>query len=602
MDVYKKLSSLQEISKAQLSKIFSTNPNRKYLVIESALINPLERVCGLQWLKASGVERIFKLEAVAPSYQDGPIFYMIPPEFKVFNQVLNQIRAQVDIENPPSNKYHVIVIPRSLFIFEEELEQHGLLDSVVKLHSFQWMPVHLDSGVLSLEMPLVFNTLFVYENYGLMPALSKALWQLCLVVGKPNVICGLGQHSINILKHYDELCEIKGESDKTDSDFGALIVMDRSVDYSSALLTPGVYAGLLSEVYPVKCGVCNTKKLIEEKSAPNQPPLDNKFIPVREKQAVNIALNSQQDTVYADIKNRYFTEVTSVLSHLTKQLKTEKINSQEMALDEIKRYVQTQLQATKSRKLFITNHLLAAESIINVLGHRYERQKNVEIDIMQNTNKSSNLSYLDEITTTENDMLLSLRLFCLLSITQELSESETRTYWRKFLHHFGFHYGFALKNLISLGFLRDFPQSSNIPKLSLKIPKSSTFHANAKALRQVPADPDNINLKHPTCASYVFGGAYIPLIVQVAGMFLNSVPLEDIRAKLQNLGQVTIRNYKGFPLLCRNILVFVVGGVTYAEVAACNLFESLTGSKICVLTDRVINGNDLVYDVLSLPK
>lgn len=130
------------------------------------------------------MEKIFKLESVSPIFQDNPIFYMIPPEFKIFNKVVDQIRSQVNIENPPSNKFHIIVIPRSLYIFERELEQHGLLESVAKLHSFQWMPIHLDAGILSLEMPLLYSTLFVYENYALLPALSKALWQLCFVIGK----------------------------------------------------------------------------------------------------------------------------------------------------------------------------------------------------------------------------------------------------------------------------------------------------------------------------------------------------------------------------------------------------------------------------------
>lgn len=109
---------------------------------------------------------------------------MIPPEFKVFLQVIDQIRAEVDIENPPNNKYHVITIPHSPYVFKEELEQYGLLDNVVKLHSFQWMPIHLDSGVLSLEMPMLYSTLFVYENYALLPVLAKCLWQLSFVVGK----------------------------------------------------------------------------------------------------------------------------------------------------------------------------------------------------------------------------------------------------------------------------------------------------------------------------------------------------------------------------------------------------------------------------------
>lgn len=403
------------------------------------------------------------------------------------------------------------------------------------------------------------------------------------------------------------MCEDVGETDKVDCDFGALIIIDRNIDYPSALLTPGVYSGLLSEIYPVRAGMCDCKKQNEAASV-GEPLLDDKYNPVKQKQQVNIALNSQQDSVYEDIKNRYFTEVTSVLSNLTKQLKTEKMSSQDMALDEIKRYVQTQLQATKSRKNFITNHLLAAESIINVLGHRYERQKAVEIDIMKNKNKSGNISYLDEILTTENDMLLSLRLFCLIMITQRLSGSEIRSFWHKFLQHFGFNYGFAFNNLTNLGIIEDVGQtvtSINIPgKLNLKIPtfSSSHFYTNAKHLRQIPTDPDNVNLKHPTCTSYVYGGAYIPLITQIAGLLLNSVPLEEIKTKLENFGLVSIRNNKGFPLLCRHILIYVVGGITYAEIAACNLLETLTGSRICVLSDRVVNGNDLMTDILSLPK
>ncbi|KAL1509386.1 hypothetical protein ABEB36_004138 [Hypothenemus hampei] len=601
VDVLQKLSSLQEISKAQLSQIFSTNPNRKYLIIEPSLIKPLERVCGVQWLKASGVEKIFKLESVAPNHQDTPIFYMIPAMFKIFSQVVDQIRAHVDIDKPPTNKYHIIVIPRSLYIFEEELDQFALLGSAVTLHSFQWMPVHLDNGVLSLEMPLIYSTIFVHENYILMPVLAKTLWQLSFITGKPNVILTLGSHSNTILKQYDDICEEKGDSDK-DSNFGALIIVDRSVDYPSALLTPGIYAGLLTEVYPVKAGICEYKKV----DSTEQVHVDEKCNPIREKQFVNINLNSRQDPIYGDIKNRYFTEVTSVLSNLTKQLKSEKTTSRDMPLDEMKKYVQTQLQATKTRKAFITNHLMAAETIIHIIGCKYEKQKEVELDIMKNFNKSANISYLEEITVTENNMLLSMRLFCLLLITQQLSETEIRSFWKKFLHQFGYDYGFATTHLINLGFITESSQNSlNFStKLNLKIPKlySKNFYSNAKILRQIPSDPDKVNLKHPTCASYVYGGSYIPIITQIAGMILNSIPLDEIILKLENFAPVSLRNNKGYPLLSRSLLIFMVGGVTYAEIAACNLLEILTGSRIFILSDRIITGNDLASDILSLPK
>ncbi|CAG9818237.1 unnamed protein product [Phaedon cochleariae] len=599
MEVIKKLTSLQEISKVQFSKILNINSNIKYLILEPSLIRPLERVCGVKWLKSNGVDKIFKLESVPPDFDTKTVIYMIYADMEIFHQVVNQIRSKVDIENPMKNKFHIIVVPRVIYSLEIELEQLGLLHDAIRLHSFQWMPLHLDTGLLSLEIPNIFNSLFVYQNTTFLPSLSKILWQLCFVVGKPKFILSLGQFSKALLAQYDQLCEDRGDSDKMDSDFGAIIVLDRTVDYSSALLTPGTYAGLLSEVYSVTCGICENKQETIDK-------LDEKCNPIAQKQLVNFSLDSKQDSIYADIKNRYFTEVTSVLSNLTKQLKTEKTQSKEMALDEIKHYIQTQLQATRIKKKFITQHLLAAESIINILGHRYENQKMVEQNIMKNTDRATSLNYLDEILATENDKYITLRLFCLLCLTQSPSDSEIKTFWRKYLHQFGFQYGFAFNNLINTGFIPEPVQPTGSLKLQgkIKIPLFTTnnFYVNTKNLKQVPVDPDKVNLKHPTCASYVYGGSYLPLITQIAGMLLNSLPIEEIKSKLEPLGPLTIRNDKAYPLQTRIILIYLVGGITYAEVAACNMLESLTGAQIIILSDKIITGNDLMKDILEYPK
>lgn len=544
------------------------------------------------------MDKIFKIENVTPNFTATAIFYIIYSETRTFKQVVDQVRSQVDIEKPPKNKFHIIVVPYARCTFENELEELGLLNTAITLHSFQWMPIHLDVGVLSLEIPNVFSSLFIYQNALFLSTLSKILWQLCFIIGKPKFMLALGQFSVAILNQYEQLCADRGETDKSDSDFGAFVVVDRNLDYPSALLTPGTYSALLNEVYTCRSGVCENKEEITEK-------LDEKCNPVVPKQIVSFNLDSTQDSIYADIKNRYFTEVTSVLSNLTKQLKSEKINSKEMALDEIKHYVQTKLQATKSRKKFITNHLLAAESIINILGHRYENQKHVEQNIMKDTEKANSLSFLDELLVTENDKYVTLRLFCLLAITQKLSESEIRTFWHKYLQQFGFANGFGFLNLVKAGFISKPIHTSNSLNLQskIKIPKftSSDFYVNAKNLKQIPSDPDKINLKYPTCASYVYGGAYIPLVTQVAGMILNSLPVEDIKSKLDPLGPTSVKNDRGYPLQTRSVLVYVIGGVTYAEIAACNLLETLTGARICILSDKVITGNDLMRSIVDFP-
>lgn len=51
-DLQKYLSSLCEISKAQLSKELSFNESKKkYLILDPNIIKPLEKICGAIWLK-----------------------------------------------------------------------------------------------------------------------------------------------------------------------------------------------------------------------------------------------------------------------------------------------------------------------------------------------------------------------------------------------------------------------------------------------------------------------------------------------------------------------------------------------------------------------
>lgn len=542
------------------------------------------------------MDKIFKLENTYPCSKAEAVFYMIYATGATFKIVVDQIRSVLDLEKPVKNKYHVIVIPTSLFLFEDALEELGLFDPVVSVYSFHWQPLYLDKGILSLEFPDMYSQIFVRNDNSLLPVYARSLWHLFFTLGQPNFTIALGQTSNVVLKQLDAMLENIGATEKYESDFGGLVIMDRSVDYPSALLTPCTYAALLKEVYEVRCGMCEHKDEDDEK-------YDSKFNPMIKKHPINFVLDSTQDLVYREIRNRYFTEVTSVLSNLTKQLKKETADSKEMALEEIKRYVKTQLQATQSRKKFIANHLTAAECIINVMGPRFEHQQQVELNIMQNKNKSGNFTYVEELLTVENNEFTSLRLFCLLCITQKLSESEIKSFWKKYLHEFGYKYAFALDNLIAAGFIQENQSPAVLPMKIMKMPRFSTnnFYTTANKLKQIPSDPEKIDPKHPTCCSYVFGGAYIPLIAQIASMVLNTTPIEEIKTKLESLGSLTVRNERGYPLQPRLLLVYIIGGVTYAEIAACNLLEALTGSRIIVLSDQVVSGNDLMKGILSLP-
>lgn len=286
------------------------------------------------------------------------------------------------------------------------------------------------------------------------------------------------------------------------------------------------------------------------------------------------------------------------MSNLTKELRAEGETSREMALDEIKNFVKTRLQAATSKKNLITSHLNASETIINVLGHKIEKIRQVEHNIMHNTDRSGNYSHLGK-SLMENDKLITLRLLCLLSITQKLTDSEVKDILTRYHHEFGYKYGYLYNNLIKAGFIEDKTSSSNIlTKLPMLL--SNNFYTNASKLKQIP-EVSITDIKYPTCPSYVFGGCYVPLITTIASLLLSGAPLKEIESKLEVLGPVNTGNNENSVLEQRSLILFIVGGVTFAEIAACNLLEKLTGSKITLISDNIISGNDIAESLISGP-
>jgi hypothetical protein len=336
-------------------------------------------------------------------------------------------------------------------------------------------------------------------------------------------------------------------------------VIDRNLDYPSVLLTPGSYSALLNEVYGVRCGVCK-----EEKAENVDNNLDEQCNKVLLKQPVNFVLDSRKDSVYKMIKDKNFVQVTEILRTLTKDLKVQGETS-DMALHEMKRYVQTKLQSVAQKKQLVTCHLNAAETLVNFLHNQLEKLIDVESNILLNQSKSKSLTTLEECLQTERDATGALALFLLVCTTQRASDSEVKSFLTKFFIEFGYNFGHMYQKLVKCGFI----DSIINYKLKLPILSKSTFYSNAGKLKQLIAEPARVNLKSPTCCSYVFGGLYIPLIAQIASFVLSGTPVDDLRHKLMHFGELNVNGR--YQVGKKSLMVYIVGGITYSEITALNL-------------------------------
>lgn len=569
--------------------------------------------------------------------------YFIPACIHKYKCVLDQISSFISQDSTlsESNCFHIIIVPKVLSLYDSILESRGLY-GVVKLHTFTWELMALDEQFLSAELPFLFKQLYVEQNHSLLSSISMSLWSLFHVTGRPKAMFSVGKLSASVL----DMLEIYNETYSRDSigtaeskDIGALIIIDRSEDFASSLLTPATYSGLLSEIFNIYCGELdlNVKNTKVKKGTLNLLQETN----TTDKNAT-MTLDSSIDSLYGEIKHRHFSEVLSVLSSKAKLLKNEDIKA--LGIQQMKHFVATKLQQVTLFKQNLVNHVLACETIISEMSNKFENLKWTETEMLNNHNKKSNFTFVDENFGTDIHMYSSLRLMCLLSLTQGLSYDEYNMLVNKYLLAFGYKYLYVFNNLINAGLLVQ-PSSpklglniTNLGNLSERLPKwQNEFQMTANKLKQLPSQPEKVGKSSP---GYVFNGGYVPLIAVLCNAVLTSDTLAEVLAKLTAVSYLKIggvvneklkegmetlneklsdlklqadldfgckdtklltkllksdANYGNmFPLKPKCVLVYMIGGVNYAEVAACDVVQTNTGSKIYIASDCVASGSDLI--------
>ncbi|XP_049871918.1 vacuolar protein sorting-associated protein 33B [Pectinophora gossypiella] len=639
-----KLASMSLISQCKLDNILSECGDKKDLIIDPSLIKPLERICGVSWLRQHGIDKIYKMDPQLGSTANTSRVYFIPACINKYKCVLDQISSLLSQNSALAelNCFHIIIVPKVLGCHDSILESRGLY-GIVKLHPFAWELMALDEQLLSLELPFLYKQLFVEQNHSLLSSISMSLWSLFHVIGKPKAVFSLGKLSasvLDMLEIYNETYSRDFLSTESSQEIGAVIVVDRSQDYASSLLTPATYSGLLSEIFNINCGhlELNVKETKIKKGKLNFGGAEQNS----ETKHTIMSLDSSIDSLYGEIKHRHFAEVFSVLSSKAKLLKNEDIKA--LGIQEIKHFVATKLQQVALFKQNLVNHVLACETIISEMSNKFENLKVTETEMLNNRNKRSNFQFVDENFGTEIHIYNSLRLMCLLSLTQGLSYDEYNSLVNKYLLAFGYKFLYVFNNLINAGLLVQ-PSSpklslniSNLGNLSDRLPKwQNEFQSTASKLKQLPSQPDKVGKSSP---SYVFNGGYVPLMAVLCNALVTSESLNEVLTKLSVLdlkigGKILDKTKDGiatlnekleslklqsgdlefgckdaksltkilksdpnfgntFPLKPKSVLIYMIGGVTYAEIAACDVVQTATGSRIYVASDCVASGSELM--------
>ncbi|KAF6212914.1 hypothetical protein GE061_010624 [Apolygus lucorum] len=578
-----KLGALSQISQRKLLDILTKISGRKDLIIDSSLIKPLERIVGVSKLRAHGVDKIYKLEKGDIPFTNTQRVFFVNSDLITVKHVSDKINGEISQKND-GNSYHIILVGRKLQSVVNMLETEGTL-GYVSLFVFQWELIKLDTKFLSMEFHSLYKSLFVDGDQSYLPVLARSIWTLCTILGRPLVTVVQGKHSQVIDKMLGKMFEELGTPNRSDSEVGCMFIVDRDVDYASSLLTGCTYSCLLDEVFGIKSGI------VEIKDNKNDIP-GGYFL-------------SSADEVYSQIKGRHFSDVFPYLSTKTKELSQTKEKSQTMAIHEMKQFISKELSAVTNFKKKLAYHISACESIISHMGHRYEGLQNAEQNILESRSRRETLTYIEDcLSMNICDKYAVLRLMCLMSLTQDgLFPDELQRLKLQFFHMFGYQHLTVFHALEKSGLCVEQPAllSTEVKGVNLAnkvvqaVPlptRKSTFTNFAQKLKLFPPVGDNYELNNPTDLSYVFGRAYIPALCQIVNQICKKeITIEDLPKILPNC---TVKNLGGDQQNFRTFLIYIVGGVTYAEISAFQLLEKLTGFQIVIASSSTINGNSIM--------
>lgn len=521
------------------------------------------------------VDKIYKINnSNIPSTSDNRVF-LIYTDLILVKYICDHINAEMSQNKMQNIKFYLILIPRKLFSVMQLLEEEGVYEFIT-VFPYAWELISLDNeSVLSLELNFFYNYLFVHGDQSFLPVAAKSIWSSFLVWGNPAMKIQIGNHSQSVCSMIDFYCEHLCKPDGANSYIDCCIVVDRDVDYLSTMLTPATYTSLLDEVFRIKSG----------------------FVELND--GLVVPLNKQE--IYTQIKNRHFSHVISFLKDKAKKIQEEYEKSQKMKLQEIKQYVKKNLINVTEQKKSLSHHISACEIIVKTLGNHFEKFIATEENILNNVSKNDTITFIENCLAMNVAYKFSiLRLMCLLSLVQNgFSVEEANRLKTQFLHAYGYKYLILFHNLEKLGLFvvqpsfnfTDVMSSTFANKVAQVVPlpsKKSTLHVTVQKLKLIPNNNESTSLKNPNSMNYVFSGSYTPAICQLVQQLHNSeITRDEVTKCFSNCKIDVVSDVNTF----HTFFVYFIGGVTYAEIAAFQLLEKLTGCQVIIGATNIINGN-----------
>jgi len=324
------------------------------------------------------------------------------------------------------------------------------------------------------------------------------------------------------------------------------------------------------------------------------------------------------DTLYVEVRDQHVEKFGSFLQEQAKALKESHTNFSDKNKDltEIHQFVKQIPIFTKNLKS-LTNHIHLAEMVKHMTEQTDFRQRwQTERSILES---ETCYDIIEDLIASQYPPFRLLRLLCLQSLTSGgIKASKYEPLKREVVQTYGYEYLFVLQNLEKVGLLK---------KRESMWDSTSSFTTIRKQLALIQADVDPSD---PDDISYVSSG-YAPISVRVIqtamkgwtgkedvlrdlpGRGIDIVqrsPPEDFSVAIKRKSGSTLGNWAEQVSVSTTsgptgiddkpvLLVYFVGGLTYAEIASIRFLSKRQSFpyKVIICTTKIINGSSFLQSL-----
>ncbi|XP_055087543.1 vacuolar protein sorting-associated protein 33B [Periophthalmus magnuspinnatus] len=612
-------SLLKRLARDQLIFLLEQLPGKKDLFIDADLMSPLDRIANVSTLKQHEVDKLYKVEHKAVVSSADQLCFLIRPRIQTVKWICDLVKSDKAVGRV--RRYKIIFTPQKFFACEAILEEHGAFGDVsCDQWDFHLLPV--DDDIISLELPEFFTDTFLAGDQRWVRTVGSALHLLHSLFGPFSKVYGIGRIAKMVYESFRIQLQTEETRTRGDAQIGNVFIIDRDVDLVTPLCSQVVYEGLVDDIFRIKCGCVEFSPDVTSSE-----------------KSVKVMLNSQ-DKVFNEIRNEHFSNVFGFLSQKARTLQTAYDRRRGMDIKQMKTFVSEELKGLKQEHRLLSLHIGASEAMMKRKTKQdFQEMLRTEHSLLEGFEIRECINFIEEHINRQVSVLESLRLLCLLSLTENgLLPKDLRSLKAQYLQSYGFEHLLTFSSLRTLGLIQEQQTTETLSAVETRVrltagrlteafsslAKKSNFRALSRRLNLVPKSED-YDLRVPKDMSYVFSGAYVPLSCRLIEQVLDREGwsgLEEV-TRLLNRHEFSVTgstsgsegssgltsgagsglgstSSPGFgPDSQRRVLVLFLGGCTFSEIAALRFLARERGYRITTVTTAITNSSRLLESLVQ---